>query len=88
LALTLRPTGLGHGVYKDSIDYSVFAGAWNVGRERRGVSDARLIVPLHAPGGRETLRASNRVPTLEMAKAEFEASWRQWLAWAKLGERE
>ena len=22
--------------------------------------------------------------TLEAAKAEFEASWRQWLAWAKL----
>jgi hypothetical protein len=26
--------------------------------------------------------------TLEAAKAEFEASWRQWLAWAKLGEEE
>jgi predicted lipoprotein len=24
--------------------------------------------------------------TLEAAKAEFEASWRQWLAWAKLEE--
>jgi hypothetical protein len=25
-------------------------------------------------------------PTLEAAKADFEASWRQWLAWAKLKE--
>jgi hypothetical protein len=28
------------------------------------------------------------VATLEAAKAEFEASWRQWLAWAKLSEME
>jgi hypothetical protein len=28
------------------------------------------------------------VATLEVAKAEFDASWRQWLAWAKLGEVE
>jgi hypothetical protein len=33
-----------------------------------------------------SLRISNQVATLEMAKAEFEASWRQWLAWAKLEE--
>jgi hypothetical protein len=25
----MRPTGLGHGVYKDAIDYAVFSGAWN-----------------------------------------------------------
>jgi hypothetical protein len=24
MPLTMRPTGLGHGVYKDDIDYSVF----------------------------------------------------------------
>jgi hypothetical protein len=39
-----------------------------------------------APSGPERLRISNQVATLEMAKAEFEASWRQWLAWAKLEE--
>jgi hypothetical protein len=26
MALTMRPTGRGHGVYKDDIDYSIFAG--------------------------------------------------------------
>jgi hypothetical protein len=31
---------------------------------------------------------ANRLATLEAAKAEFEASWRQRLAWAKLGEVE
>jgi hypothetical protein len=28
MALTMRPTGLGHGVYKDVPDYSVFCGEW------------------------------------------------------------
>jgi len=36
----------------------------------------------------ESLRTDNRVATLEAAKVEFEASWRQWLAWAKLSEME
>jgi hypothetical protein len=64
MALTMRPTGLGHGVYKDDIDYSVFCGEWCIG----------------------TLRISNQVATLETAKAEFQASWKQWKAWAKLEE--
>jgi hypothetical protein len=38
--LTMRPTGLGHDVYKDAIDYGVFGGDWNTGRiyERHGFS--------------------------------------------------
>jgi hypothetical protein len=32
------------------------------------------------------LRASNRVATLEVAKAEFEESWKLWKAWAKMDE--
>ena len=39
-----------------------------------------------APSGPERLRISNQVATLEMAKAEFEATWKQWKAWAKLEE--
>jgi hypothetical protein len=41
---------------------------------------------LHSPSKPGTLRISNQVATLETAKAEFEASWKQWKAWAKLGE--
>ena len=77
MALTMRPTGLGHGVYKDNVDYSV---NWS------GPKELRWFWALHALGGRETLRASNRVATLEVAKAEFEASWKQWKAWAKMEE--
>ena len=32
------------------------------------------------------MRTDGRAPTLEAAKAEFEDSWRKWLAWARLGE--
>jgi hypothetical protein len=41
---------------------------------------------LHFPSKPENLRTDNRVATLDVAKAEFEASWRQSLAWAKLRE--
>jgi hypothetical protein len=34
------------------------------------------------------MRTSNRVATLEIAKAEFEAAWLAWEAWAKLDEVE
>jgi hypothetical protein len=32
MPLTMRPTGLGHGVYKDDIDFGVFSGEWCIGR--------------------------------------------------------
>jgi hypothetical protein len=89
MSLTMRPTGLGHGVYKDTIDYGVFSGEWCIGRiyeQRTGPKELRWFWALHAPGGRETLRASNRVASLEVAKAEFETSWKQWKAWAKMEE--
>ena len=50
MTLTMRRTGLGHGVYKDAVDYAVFSGTWNIGRiyERRGFSDAvRFFWSLH-----------------------------------------
>jgi hypothetical protein len=44
------PTGLGHGVYKDNIDYNVFSGEWLIGRiyERNGFPDeVRFFWSLH-----------------------------------------
>jgi hypothetical protein len=89
MPLKMRPTGLGHGVYKDVPDYGVFCGEWCIGRIYEtwtGPADLRWFWALHAPGGRETLRSSNQVATLEVAKAEFEASWIAWKAWAGLEE--
>jgi hypothetical protein len=69
----------------------VFCGEWNIGRIYE-VEGARSI---YGGFGRCTSRASRRTsaritawPTLEAARAEFEAIWRQWLAWAKLKEEE
>ena len=49
--LKLRPTGLGHGVYKVNIDYNVFSGEWSIGRlhECDGFPDAvRFFLSLTA----------------------------------------
>jgi hypothetical protein len=76
----MRPTGLGSGTYKKDADYSVFCGEWCIGRiydNRTGPEDMRWFWALHAPSQQGTLRISNQVVTLEIAKVE---------AWAKLEE--
>jgi hypothetical protein len=91
MPLKMRPAGLGHGVYKDVPDYSIFCGEWCIGRiyeTRTGPADLLWFWALHAPSRRETLRSSNHAATLEIAKAEFEASWKQWKAWAGMEEVE
>ena len=52
MPLKLRPTGLGHGVYKDVPDYGVFCGEWCIGRiyeTRTGPADLRWFWALHLP---------------------------------------
>ena len=88
MALTMRPTGLGHGVYKDAIDYAVFSGAWNIGRiyERRGFSDAvRFFWSLHGVvlTRPPDIHTDGHEPTLEMAKARLKRSWDRWLEWSE-----
>ena len=87
----MRPTGLGHGAYKDDPDFVVYSGAWQIGRiyERRGFPDhVRWVwslygVVLTRPPGIPT---DGNAPTLEAAKAKFDASWKRWLEWAGLVE--
>jgi len=89
MALKMRPTGLGSGFYKDDVDYSVFCGEWCIGRiyeKRSSPEHLRWFWSLFCPSKPESLRTSNQVATLEIAKAEFEASWNQWKAWAGLEE--
>jgi hypothetical protein len=80
LALTMRPTGLGSGIDKDRPDYGVYSGEWNIGRiyQTRGGPDN---LNANAP-----MMRSDRVATLEEAKAQFQKSWEAWKAWAKLAE--
>jgi hypothetical protein len=89
MPLKLRPTGLGHGVHKDNVDYGVFCGEWCIGRiyeTRTGPADLRWFWALHLPNKPPELRTDNRAATLDEAKAEFEASWNHWKAWAALEE--
>lgn len=46
--------------------------------------ELRWFWALHAPSKPGTLRADSRAATLDEVKAEFEASWKQWKAWAGL----
>ena len=86
MALTMRPTGLGSGIDKDRQDYTVYTGGWGIGRiyEVRGGPDHLRwfwSFTLHGP-----MTRSDRVATLEEAKAQFQKSWDAWKAWAKLEE--
>ena len=51
MALKLRPTGLGPGIYKDRPDYTVFTGEWEIGASTRP-----MVVPTVCAG-------SDRLPS-------------------------
>jgi hypothetical protein len=90
MSLTYRQTDLGSPIDKDRVDYTVFSGKWAMGRihQFRGCAEPlswswTLYGILGKPRG---LRCDERAATLEAAKAQFEASWRQWLERAMLRE--
>ena len=88
MALKLRPTGLGSGIDKDRPDYTVVTGEWEVGRvyeTRGGPDNLRWFWSMTVNG---PMTRSDRVATLEEAKAQFQKSWDAWKAWAKLEEVE
>ena len=87
MPLKLRPTGLGSGIDKDRPDYTVYC--WRVGcrphlQTRGGPDSLRWFWSMNANG---PMTRSDRVATLEEAKAQFQKSWDEWKAWANLEER-
>ena len=65
-------------------------GDWAMGRiyeQRGGPESMRWFRSLdgHLQQPAE-MRTDGHAATLDEAKAQFEAAWRQWLAWAKLQE--
>ena len=73
-------------VYKERPDYTVYCGGWDVGRiydTRGGPDSLRCFWSLTVNG---PMTRSDRVATLEEAKAQFQKSWDAWKAWAKLEE--
>jgi hypothetical protein len=67
MPLKMRPTGLGHGVYKDDIDYAVLCGEWCIGR----IYQTRTAPSLCAGSGRCTHLAS-------LGKCGPRTKWRRW----------
>ena len=53
---------------------------------RTGPESLRWFWALHAPSKPGEMRTSNQVATMDEAKAELEASWKRWKAWAKMEE--
>jgi len=71
---------------KDRPDYTVYSGDWDVGRiyqPRGGPDSMRWFWSMTVNG---PMTRSNRVATLEEAKAQFQKSWDDWKAWTKLKE--
>jgi hypothetical protein len=77
MPLTFRPTDLGSPIDNERKDYGVFSREWRIGRiyeNRSDPEELRWFWAFHAPSKPGGMRISNQVPTLEAAKAEFEAS--------------
>ena len=55
-------------------------------RRAQAPSSLRWFWALHAPSKPGEMRTSNQVATMDEAKAELEASWKRWKAWAKMEE--
>jgi hypothetical protein len=86
--LKLCPTGLGSGIDKDRPDYTVVIGEWEVVRiygARGGPDNLRWFWSMTVNG---PMTRSDKVATLEEAKAQFQKSWNARKAWAKLEETE
>ena len=90
MPLKLRPTGLVPGSTRTGRTYSVYTGEWDVGRIYQRAADLTVC----AGSGRGTASSASPLTcaptatrrTLDGATAQFELTWRQWLAWAKLRE--
>jgi uncharacterized protein (DUF736 family) len=75
MPLKLRPSGLGSGIDKDRPDYTVYTGGWEIGRiyqTRGGPDNLRWFWSLTVNG---PMTRSDKVATLEEAKAQFQKSW-------------
>ena len=89
MPLKMRSTGLGHGVYKD--DRRLRRLLRRV-VHRPHLSDAHrprvAALVLGAARSQQAREHADLQPggNARSAKAEFEASWKQWKAWAKLEE--
>jgi hypothetical protein len=87
MALTLRPTGLQcPPAFQHLEDYSVYEDGTEIGRMYEAHAPARpdlawlWSITVMGPA-RHKVRTDGRAPTLEEAKADFQAAWNAFKAW-------
>jgi hypothetical protein len=86
MALKMRATGLSSPVDEHLTDFTVLAGKWVIGRiyEVRGSPPGlRWFWSLHLNG---PMKRSDRVASLDEAKAQLKKSWEEWKTWAEMEE--
>ena len=92
MPLTMRPTGLKSPVDVHRQDYTIYSGEWAMGRiyeQRGGPEHMRWFWSLYGVVGKPPkVQTNDHAPTLDEAKAQFEAAWKRWLDWAKLREEQ
>ena len=86
MLLTMRPTGGHSPVYADRQDWTIYDDGKPVGRIYEDASvgtpvDLRWFWSITVYVDPKTgIPTSGKVATLDEAKAQFQAAWRQWLA--------
>ena len=91
MPLTMRATSCRRRSIRAASTSLLYCGAWAVGRiyeHLEGPEHLRWFWALNGMFGRpREIRDHGHAPTLDEAKAQFEAAWQQWLEWAKLLEK-
>jgi hypothetical protein len=89
MALTMRPAGLAPGSTRTARTTPCSAASGILAASMKFEAVPSIYVGFGRCTSPTSRRAFARITAWpETAKGEFEASWRQWLAWAKLGEVE
>ena len=90
MSLSMRKTGLASPAYADRFDCVVYDDGRPIGRiydDRHALPELRWYWSLTLLGaGHAGIPHNGRVPTLEEAKAQLQASFKRWLVWSKLEE--
>jgi hypothetical protein len=77
--------GLSYSLSEQFRGYIVLSGGWKIGRiyqELGSSPEYKWAWAIYVDG---PIKRSDRVASLEQAKAQLQTSWKQWRAWAKLG---
>ena len=88
MPLTMRATGLASARQGPAELSTAASGRWAASTKSAASHHMRWFWSLYGVVGKlPSVHTNDQPATLEEAKAQLEAAWQQWLAWAKLDER-